>query len=513
MQSLIHLKKATAPVYLLTATLVPRHEPILAKKIGISLPRTLVLRSPTARPNHRLQMIPLALLDTPSSVGFQLASLLLEKWEGDATVRGIIFIRSRKKLDAIVKSATFPVCTYHGKMTDREKETQLSSWFSNEHPAKWMVSTTALLHGVDYPRVDAVIFLESPFGLYDFVQGAGRAGRSGQESLIVVFYNELPPELPDENPHGCRAEMGSVLVTPACRRISISKVMDGNELSCSEPGSLLCDFCEGDVDPLITKAIEVAAPTSIHATAPVPVSIQTTAPAPVSIQTTAPAPVSIQTTAPASASIQTTAPVQDYVPPPGPPPTAVLTGFAAQFNGTARKQHGEAIKDLMERFGGCFVCRIASDDHSPCHDECGNSGASGCMLRPHRPYTCVRYSHRNGWMDWKKGFLWPSDVSRCYFCGFPSTVVSRDHRGTDSTKYPGICRYSDTAVVAAWHILHTPDLFDKLRRELGFVPGVDPRASFAAWLNVYESDSQEIRLLSVFSWLCRQYYPDYFHSS
>jgi hypothetical protein len=67
-------------------------------------------------------------------------------------------------------------------------------------------------------------------------------------------------------------------------------------------------------------------------------------------------------------------------------------------------------------------------------------------------------------------------------------------------------------VVAAWHILHTPRLFEKLQKELGFVPGKDAKATFATWLTKYGSDSEEIRLLTVFSWLCRQYYPNHFCS-
>ena len=56
--------------------------------------------------------------------------------------------------------------------------------------------------------VDAVMFLDCPFGLYDFVQGAGQAGRSSQESLIAILHKG-PIVLPEENIHGCQAEMGT----------------------------------------------------------------------------------------------------------------------------------------------------------------------------------------------------------------------------------------------------------------------------------------------------------------
>ena len=477
MQALVHLRQATAPKIFLTATLVPDHQQILADAVGISLTRTLVLRSPTARPNHRLQIVNVPRPHKPSSVGLRLASLLTETWSDDQTVRGIIFVRSLKKLNEVSTSPPFPVCTYHGQMSDQEKDMQLTSWLSDKYPAKWMVSTTALLHGVDYPRVDAVIFLESPFGLYDFVQGAGRAGRSGQESFVAVLYNRPPPVMPDENRYGCRTEMENVLSSPVCRRASISKVMDGDKTSCSEiPNSLMCDFCEGQVNPLITKAINDS---------------------------------------PTSAPIQDDTAGHNFTPrsPPKPPPTALLTGFAAQANAQSRKSHAESVKDLMERFSGCFVCRIQSEDHRPCHDQCGNSGISGCSVSPHRAYECTRFHYKTGWMDWKKcSFSWPRDVSRCFFCSFPNTVVDYSHK-SGATKYPGICRFSDTAVAAAWHILHSPQLFGKLQKELGFVPGIDIKASFATWLTQYGSDSEDIQLLSVFSWLCRQYYPGQFREN
>ena len=475
MEALVHLRRAPVPKTLLTATLVPSHEKILADGVGISLERTLVLRSPTARPNHRLQLAAIPRSQDPSTVGIQLASLLLEKWDNDRAVRGIVFVRSLKSLESVSSSTPFPVCTYHGKMSLEEKNRQLDSWLSDEHPAKWMISTTALLHGVDYPRVDAVIFLESPFGLYDFVQGAGRAGRSGQESFIAVLHNKPPPVLPGENPHACRAEIERVLSTSTCRRACISEAMDGNTVSCSQlPNSLPCDLCEGKVSPLIAAAMVAST----------------------------------------SAPIQEDTVMSNSVPrlPPTPLPTALLSGFSAQTNAAARKKHAKAAKDAMERFSGCFVCRIGHDDHRPCHDKCGSSRASGCEIARHLPFKCGDFPHKIGWIDWKKNyFAWPSDVSRCYFCGFPNAVVGYVHQ-TKNGNYPGVCQFSDTAVTAAWHILHSPPLFIKLQEELGFVPGADQKATFAVWLTQYGSDSEDIQLLSVFLWLYCQYYPDRFNS-
>ena len=193
--------------------------------------------------------------------------------------------------------------------------------------------------------------------------------------------------------------------------------------------------------------------------------------------------------------------------PPRPSPTALLMGYAAQADATARKRHCEAIRELMIERAGCFGCRIGSDSHTPCHDVCGNSGMSGCMVDEHMPYSCKNYPYNTDWIDWKKSFDWPVDTPRCHFCGFPISVLPLSHQEGDAL--PGICQFSDTALVAAWHVLHSPGLLEKLQNDFGFVLNEPNEPAFATWLVQYGSDSEEIHLLSVFSWLCCQYYPNH----
>ena len=428
-----------------------------------------------------------------------------------------MFVRSIKKLEKVSESSTFPVFTYHSKMSDEEKETQLSSWLSSEGSTKWMISTTALLHGVDYPRVDAVIFLQNPFGLYDFVQGAGRAGRSGQESLVAILHDGVASPLPDENPYSCREGVERIIETTACRRLVISEFMDGSGESCFQlPNMLPCDLCRGHTDPLIEEAmgtIPQSAPVKEN-TVPRSTPVQAN-PVPRSTPVQANTISRNPTPRPRPSTLmQTNGPSRNPTPmfPSSPSPTAMLSGFSAQSDSAARKLHGQTVRELMERFAGCFVCRIKSDDHGPCHTKCESSGVSGCLITKHRVFSCSGQSSSEGWMEWKRGFPWPTDVSRCYFCGFPNSVVTFGHKGKPSGSYPGICRFSDTAVAAAWHILHSPALFDKLRRELGF-SGAATEGAFATWLTQYGSEAEDIRLLSVFSWVCRQYYPEHFRSS
>lgn len=503
MQSLVHLREVPGQKVFLTATLAPRHESILAKPVGISLTNTLALRLPTARPNHQLQVARIETPEKVSAAGVQLASLLLDEWREDPGVRGIIFVRTLKDLEEFSGSCPFPTCTFYGRMSNEQKDSQLNSWFSTGHPAKWMVSTTALLHGVDYPQVNAVIFLECPFGLYDFVQGAGRGGRGGQEALVAILYSGFPDPLPNESLYGCRKEMEEILTSPSCRRLGISKVMDGKELPCSQvANSLLCDICEGRLHPVVTKAIEGPFSTPILHTTAVHNHLSTPHSTPIEEPLPTPAPHTTAVRTPPNTPPLT--PTQQ-----GGPPTnsnALLKAFTAQRESDLRVKHADSVKELLVRFGGCFACRINTPDHRPCHPECGNSGGTACLKTPHRIFNCpgLSYPHQSGWIDWKKiDFRWRKDVSRCYFCGLPNSVANF-HSNQDGKG----CKFGDSALAAAWHILNTPDLFRDLQKELGFAPkGNNARAEFGAWLTDYGPRAEDIRMLSVFAWLCRRYYP------
>ena len=487
MDALPHLRRAAVQKVFLTATLPPNHEKMLAESVGISLSQSLVLRSPTARPNHSLQFAGVTRADGDLfTVGLKLASLLLTKWEQDPLVRGIIFVRSIKKADSLTSSAPFPVCKYHGSMSDQDKELHLRQWLSCESPEKWIIATTALLHGVDYARVDAVVFLESPYGLYDFVQGGGRAGRTGQPALVAVLHKvPLPYVLQKDDECTYAQEMRTVIASSTCRRLSVSQLMDGLPTNCAQlPGSLLCDICEERTDPLIADAIVSSRPTNAMTTAP--------------SNTVCPPPPTPATTTVFDNTVRH--------PPPTPPSTALFGGKAAQVHHQSRLDHAQNVKELVARLSGCFTCRIVADKYRPCHDTCQSSGISTCSVSAHLPFSCTLLSHRSGWIDWKKSFKWPSGTRRCYFCGLPKSVLTTgQHRSELSPLVK--CRYADSMVTAAWHVLNTPLLLQDLQRDLGFAPGPDVSRTFAVWLMEYGSESREINLLSVFSWVCRRFYP------
>lgn len=491
MESLRHLNLATVQRIFLTGTLSPNHEEVLAKHVGISLPQTLVLRSSTARPNHLIQVVGVASRSLAFKACIQAASLLLARWKDDRSARGIVFVRSLAALDSFHRSATFRTWTYSGTMADGDKDRQLTGWISGES-SKWMVATTALLHGLDYPRVDAVLFLESPYGLYEFIQGAGRAGRSGQKALVAIIHESpLPTNLPSDNEHNTEEAMGMVIQASTCRRAAISLVMDAASISCAElPGSVPCDACEGHLDPLMIEA--VAGTTQAP---PIAAGLLHRPPS-----TASPIPIPATATGPSRVT--------------RPPSPARLPQSLSYGNvGWANPQHRHESSattafNLIVKYSGCFACRIVHSTHQPCHDACGTSGISACLEKPHIPFTCAyTLEHRNGWIEWKRSLNIPKGPWRCYFCWLPKGGFPSDKHVTKDLPHNVRCRYADSLIVAAWHVLNTPELIEGIQEELNFVPGSDLPLSFGEWLMGYSSGTDP-RLFSVFVWLCNRFYPE-----
>jgi len=75
------------------------------------------------------------------------------------------------------------VAVYHSKSKKQERD-----MLSGEKHI--IVATSALSMGVDVPNVDLVIHFNMPLSMADYYQMAGRAGREGQHSRSILFYNQ-----------------------------------------------------------------------------------------------------------------------------------------------------------------------------------------------------------------------------------------------------------------------------------------------------------------------------------
>ena len=73
--------------------------------------------------------------------------------------------------------------------TPSEKQQILARWI--EAAARpYIVATTALAEGFDYPHIRFVVNVNEPESLVTFAQESGRAGRDGSKAYLLVI---LPP--------------------------------------------------------------------------------------------------------------------------------------------------------------------------------------------------------------------------------------------------------------------------------------------------------------------------------
>lgn len=130
-------------------------------------------------------------------------------------------------------------------------EEVLDRWLQGD--VKTIVATGALGLGVDLATIDLVIHYGIPYGLIDFAQESGRAGRANQQAaswvLSCTYWESIRAERAkaqywswDRNVQ----RMQDWMVSDRCRREHLDAFMDGAEpVTCGtlNPDEALCDIC------------------------------------------------------------------------------------------------------------------------------------------------------------------------------------------------------------------------------------------------------------------------------
>lgn len=244
------------PLIFLTATLSPKHEQYFMREAQIK-PDTKVIRMDGDRPNlaqyiiKPRETVPAdeVLKNLIWNLKFHLAN---QAKQGNSEL-AIVFVTSKKEVETI--GSDCGILTYHSKMEEAQKRDNLAQWGFND--AWIMVCTTALATGIDKSNVRYCIMLESKFGIYNYVQTLGRAGRDGSTSFIIVIHDDNVNASVGNTVTKAQIDsindMGEFLQTNRCLRQFLSNVMDNGTTCCKPQSKTACSSKECRAGPLFAQ--------------------------------------------------------------------------------------------------------------------------------------------------------------------------------------------------------------------------------------------------------------------
>jgi superfamily II DNA helicase RecQ len=131
---------------------------------------------------------------------------------------------------------------YHAGMGAEDGMNRINRWVGN---AGFIVATSALGTSLDYPGIVYMLHIGVPYGMIDFAQESGRAGRGGEAVDSVKLAEEGKiGRSGNSNQSVDESKIKTSVYSKSCRRAIMSSCLNGCEIECSMHGCAACDQCK-----------------------------------------------------------------------------------------------------------------------------------------------------------------------------------------------------------------------------------------------------------------------------